>query len=156
MKGKRGHAQAVERDEPIKCATKRKRQSVRRSVGRSACCSYPCHATLRRFLRPTRCRLRFVARLCRDCSRPAIFQHKRGLHARAIPDTGFSTHPDHIQTHTISPHKPGSAGERQGRKMKRKDKVGCDSHPSSALFIFLLCLSSSSFLLPCARHRPEF
>jgi hypothetical protein len=28
------------------------------------CCSYPCHVTLRRFLRPTRCRLRFVARLC--------------------------------------------------------------------------------------------
>jgi hypothetical protein len=23
--------------------------------------------------------------------------------------TGFSTHPDHIQTHTIFPHKPGSA-----------------------------------------------
>jgi hypothetical protein len=33
------------------------------------CCSYPYHATLRRFLRPTRCRLRFVARLSRDCSR---------------------------------------------------------------------------------------
>ena len=51
------------------------------------CCSYPCHATLRRFLRPTHCRLRFVARLCRDCSRPAISRHKRGFHARAIPDT---------------------------------------------------------------------
>jgi hypothetical protein len=25
------------------------------------------------------------------------------------PIPGFSTHPDHIQTHTISPHKPGSA-----------------------------------------------
>jgi hypothetical protein len=25
------------------------------------------------------------------------------------PIPGFSTHPDHIQTHTISPHKPGTA-----------------------------------------------
>jgi len=25
------------------------------------------------------------------------------------PIPGFSTHPDHIQTHTIFPHKPGSA-----------------------------------------------
>jgi hypothetical protein len=27
--------------------------------------------------------------------------------------------------------------------MKRKDKAGCDSHPSSSLFIFLLCLFST-------------
>ena len=27
--------------------------------------------------------------------------------------------------------------------MKMKDKVGCDSHPSSSLFIFLLCLFST-------------
>ena len=39
------------------------------------CCSYPCHATLRRFLRPTRCRLRFVARLYRDGSQPVLSQH---------------------------------------------------------------------------------
>jgi hypothetical protein len=32
LKGKRGHAQAVELEEPTKCATKRKRQSVRRRV----------------------------------------------------------------------------------------------------------------------------
>jgi hypothetical protein len=25
------------------------------------------------------------------------------------PIPGFSTHPDHIRAHTISPHKPGSA-----------------------------------------------
>jgi hypothetical protein len=46
------------------------------------CCSYPCHATLRRLLRPTRCRLRFVARLCRDGSRPVLSRHKRGFLAR--------------------------------------------------------------------------
>jgi hypothetical protein len=33
LKGKRWHAQAAEREEPTKCATKRRRQSVRRSVG---------------------------------------------------------------------------------------------------------------------------
>ena len=33
LKGKRGHAQAAELAEPTKCVTKRKRQSVRRSVG---------------------------------------------------------------------------------------------------------------------------
>ena len=27
------------------------------------------------------------------------------------PIPGFSTHPDHIQPHTNSPHKPGSAGK---------------------------------------------
>jgi hypothetical protein len=34
LKEKRGHAQAAELEEPTKCATKRKRQSVRRRVGR--------------------------------------------------------------------------------------------------------------------------
>jgi hypothetical protein len=98
LKLKRHQARAAELEEPAKCTTKRRRQSVRRSVGRSVCCSYPCHATLRRFLRPTRCRLRFVARLCRECSRPAIPQHKRGFPARAIPDTRLlnpsRSHPD--------------------------------------------------------------
>jgi hypothetical protein len=84
-------------------------QSLVAKVLCHTCCSYPCRATLRRFLRPTRYRLRFVARLCRDCSRPVLSRHKRGFHARAIPDTGFSTHPDHIRTHTISPHTLGIA-----------------------------------------------
>ena len=34
LKEKRVHAQAAELEEPTKCATKRKRQSVRRRVGR--------------------------------------------------------------------------------------------------------------------------
>ena len=62
--------------------------------------SYPCHATLRRFLRPMRCRLRFVARLCRDCSRPALSRHKRGFQPALYPIPGFSTHPDYIPPHT--------------------------------------------------------
>jgi hypothetical protein len=73
-------------------------QSLVANVLCHTCCSYPCRATLRRFLRPTRYRLRFVARLCRDCSRPAISRHKRGFHARAIPDTRLlnpsRSHPD--------------------------------------------------------------
>ena len=73
-------------------------QSLVAKVLCHTCCSYPCHATLRRFLRPTRCRLRFVARLCRNCSRPTLSQHKRGFHARAIPDTRLlnpsRSHPD--------------------------------------------------------------
>ena len=78
-------------------------EQARLSVGRSVCCSYPCYATLRRFLRPTRCRLRFVARLCRDCARPAIPQHNRGFPARAIPDTRHlnpsRSHPDPYNFH---------------------------------------------------------
>jgi hypothetical protein len=35
LKGKRGHAQVAELEEPTKCATKRKRQRVRQRVGRS-------------------------------------------------------------------------------------------------------------------------
>ena len=35
MKGKRGHAQAAELEEPTTCATKRRRQNVRRRVRRS-------------------------------------------------------------------------------------------------------------------------
>jgi hypothetical protein len=38
-----------------------------------------CHATLRRFLRPTRCRLRFVARRCRD---------ETQIHCPREPQTG--------------------------------------------------------------------
>ena len=86
---KRDHAEAVEEEEPTRHATKRRRQSVRRGVGRSVLaqgreryafpvdgqflswptCSamsaapIPCHATLRRFLCLTLRRLRFVARL---------------------------------------------------------------------------------------------
>jgi hypothetical protein len=67
-------------------------------VRRLPCCSYLCHATLRRYLRPTHCRLRFVARLCRGCSRPALSRHKRGFYARAIPDIRLlnpsRSHPD--------------------------------------------------------------
>ncbi|MBM4164135.1 MAG: hypothetical protein FJ222_06820 [Lentisphaerae bacterium] len=39
--------------------------AIRLSRSRPSSCSYSCHATLRRFLRPTRCRLRFVHPLCR-------------------------------------------------------------------------------------------
>ncbi len=62
--------------------------------------SYPCHATLRRFLRRTRCRLRFVARLCRDCtiallhSRAPVAEFRKHLSSFSWPNVipiSFST-----------------------------------------------------------------
>jgi hypothetical protein len=83
---------------PARDGPSRSLQSLTAHVLCQSCCSYPCHGTLHRFLRRTLCRLRFVARLCRDCSRRALSQHKRGFHARAIPDTRFlnpsRSHPD--------------------------------------------------------------
>jgi hypothetical protein len=38
------------------------------------------------------------------------------------PIPGFSTHPDHIRTHTISPHKPGSAREKLKAERLKTEK----------------------------------
>jgi hypothetical protein len=37
VEGEEGHAQAAEQEEPTKCATKRRRRSVRRSVDDEVC-----------------------------------------------------------------------------------------------------------------------
>jgi hypothetical protein len=42
------------------------------------------------------------------------YLHTKGAFLPApFPIPGISPHPDHIQTHTISPHKPGSANHLQ-------------------------------------------
>ena len=157
--GNRGHAQVVEREEPTKWATKRKRQSVRRSVGRSVespqgtrLPSAPSNREIEdedddededeapqgtglpaafSLSRPTysaspaaliHATAHFIAFFVahfvvyassQDFVETALGQpylDTKGAFMPALyPTPGFSTHPDHIQTHTISPHKPGTA-----------------------------------------------
>jgi len=106
--GSAGQESAVARSTRVADCTVALFQSLVAKVLCHAYCSYPCHATLRRFLRLTLRRLRFVARLLRDYCQPYL-DTKGTLMPAPYPIPGLSTHPDHARPNTISPHIPGSA-----------------------------------------------